>query len=33
MKTLVHNDSCKGSTDCIILVHQHAAKDFIPAKQ
>ena len=28
----VHNDSCKGSTDCIILVHQHAAGDFIPAK-
>ena len=28
----VHNDSCKGSTDCILLVHQHAAGDFIPAK-
>jgi hypothetical protein len=28
----VHNDNCKGTSDCIILVHQHAAGDFIPAK-
>ena len=28
----VHNDSCKGTTDCIILIHQHAPGDFIPAK-
>jgi hypothetical protein len=30
--TQVHNDSCKGTTDCIILIHQHAPGDFIPAK-
>jgi hypothetical protein len=28
----VHNDMCKGTTECIIFVHQHAAGDFIPAK-
>ena len=28
----VHNDVCKGTTDCIIFVHQHAAGDFVPAK-
>lgn len=28
----VHNDMCKGTTDCIIFVHQHAPGDFIPAK-
>jgi quercetin dioxygenase-like cupin family protein len=28
----VHNDSCKGATECIIFVHQHTAGDFIPAK-
>jgi quercetin dioxygenase-like cupin family protein len=29
---IVHNDACKGSTDCIIFIHQHAAGDMIPAK-
>ena len=28
----VHNDMCKGTTDCIIFVHQHAPGDFIPGK-
>ena len=28
----VHNDVCKGTTDCILFVHQHAAGDFIQAK-
>jgi Domain of unknown function (DUF4437) len=28
----IHNDVCKGKTDCIIFVHQHAKGDFIPAK-
>ena len=28
----VHNDVCKGTTDCILFVHQHAAGDFTPAK-
>jgi quercetin dioxygenase-like cupin family protein len=28
----IHNDSCKGTTDCVILVHQHAPGDFTPAK-
>ena len=28
----VHNDSCKGTTDCIILIHQKGPGDFIPAK-
>jgi hypothetical protein len=28
----IHNDSCKGTTDCVIFVHQDAANDFIPAK-
>ena len=28
----MHNDACKGTTDCIIFVHQHAPGDFIPAK-
>jgi hypothetical protein len=27
-----HSDMCKSKTDCIILVHQHAKGDFIPAK-
>ena len=25
-----HNDVCKGTTDCIIFVHQHKKGDFIP---
>jgi quercetin dioxygenase-like cupin family protein len=29
---VVHNDSCKGPGECIVLVHQHAPGDFIPAK-
>jgi hypothetical protein len=29
---VLHNDSCKGATDCIILVHQHGPGDFIPGK-
>lgn len=28
----MHNDMCKGTTDCIIFIHQHAAGDFIPGK-
>ena len=28
----MHNDMCKGTTDCIVFVHQHAPGDFIPAK-
>ncbi len=28
----MHNDICKGTTDCIILVHQHGPGDFIPGK-
>ena len=28
----VHDDSCKGTTDCILFIHQHAKGDFIPAK-
>jgi len=28
----VHNDACKGSTECIILIHQMGPGDFIPAK-
>jgi hypothetical protein len=28
----VHNDSCKGKTECIIFIHQHGKGDFIPAK-
>ena len=28
----VHNDSCKGATECILFIHQHGAGDFIPAK-
>ena len=28
----IHNDSCKGTTDCILFVHQHAPGDFMPAK-
>ena len=27
-----HNDVCKGKTECILFVHQHAKGDFIPAK-
>ena len=28
----MHNDMCKGTTECIIFVHQHAPGDFIPRK-
>ena len=28
----VHNDSCKGTTECILLIHQMGPGDFIPAK-
>jgi hypothetical protein len=28
----MHDDECKGTTDCIIFVHQHAKGDFIPGK-
>jgi hypothetical protein len=28
----MHNDMCKGTTDCILFVHQHAPGDFIPGK-
>jgi len=28
----VHNDMCKGTTDCIVFVHQHGPGDFIPGK-
>jgi hypothetical protein len=28
----MHNDLCKGTTECIVLVHQHGAGDFIPGK-
>ena len=28
----MHNDMCKGTTECIIFVHQHAPGDFIPGK-
>jgi quercetin dioxygenase-like cupin family protein len=28
----MHSDVCKGKTDCIIFVHQHAKGDFIPSK-
>jgi hypothetical protein len=28
----VHNDACKGQTECIILIHQMGPGDFIPAK-
>jgi hypothetical protein len=28
----VHNDACKGTTECIILIHQMGPGDFIPAK-
>lgn len=28
----MHNDSCKGKTDCILFVFQKAKGDFIPAK-
>ena len=28
----VHNDVCKGSAECIILIHQRGPGDFIPAK-
>ena len=27
-----HNDVCKSKVECIIMVHQHAKGDFIPAK-
>jgi quercetin dioxygenase-like cupin family protein len=27
-----HNDVCKGPEDCILLIHQRAKGDFIPAK-
>lgn len=25
-----HSDNCKGTTDCIVFVHQHAKGDYIP---
>ena len=28
----VHNDSCKGPSECVIFIHQHTPGDFIPAK-
>lgn len=28
----VHDDSCKGPGECVIFVHQHAPRDFMPAK-
>jgi hypothetical protein len=28
----IHNDICRGTTECIIFIHQHAPGDFIPAK-
>jgi hypothetical protein len=28
----VHNDVCRGTTDCIILIYQTGPGDFIPAK-
>jgi hypothetical protein len=28
----MHNDICKGTTDCILFIHQHAPGDFIPGK-
>lgn len=27
-----HDDVCKGTTDCILFIHQHAKGDFIPVK-
>ena len=27
----IHNDVCMSATPCILLIHQHAAGDFIPA--
>jgi hypothetical protein len=27
-----HNDVCKGPSDCILLIHQRAKGDFIPAE-
>src|SRR5262249_51635430 len=29
---VMHNDSCKGTADCILFIHQHAKGDFIPGK-
>lgn len=29
---VMHTDTCKAGSDCIIFVHQHAKADFIPAK-
>ena len=26
-----HGDRCEGPEDCLILIHQHGARDFIPA--
>jgi hypothetical protein len=28
----MHNDVCKGKTECILFLHQHTKGDFIPAK-
>jgi anti-sigma factor ChrR (cupin superfamily) len=28
----VHNDACKGTAECIILIHQQGPGDFLPAK-
>jgi len=27
-----HGDRCEGPQDCLILIHQHGSRDFIPAK-
>jgi hypothetical protein len=29
----MHNDVCKGKSECIVYVHQHGKGDFIPAKK
>lgn len=28
----VHNDICKGPSDCILFLHQHGPADFVPSK-
>jgi hypothetical protein len=28
----MHDDECRGTTDCILFVHQHGKGDFIPGK-
>lgn len=27
-----HSDSCKGTEECVLFIHQHGKGDFIPAK-